>query len=444
MLPLRQFTRVLLWLGLLFGLTGWSFPQQPAPKSTPGKKPASRTAAPTPTPVPLAGALPPGFEPIRQAGAEALYNLDYATAETKFNELIQLDPAHPAGHFYLATCRWLSILKTMRRLQIGLYTNDAFFAGSNDKVEPELDRGFRTVIAEAIRQANARLRQQPNDLTGRYYLGSAYGLLTTYEASVTRNFNAALGNAHQGLEQHEKAIKLAPTLADAYLSLGLSEYFVGKLHWAKRSALTVLGISGNRQRGIALVRRAMEQGQYVNDDARTVLIAIYRREGRYGDALKLVEELLQKYPRNYLFRLERASVLSLLDQPCESAVAFQQVLKDQNAQVIADQLHYQYGQALLEHGAFDYAALQFVAATQVPNADEALVTLAQLGHGQALDAAGQRAQAQAKYQAVLKRPDAFDSRKDARKYLERPYTVEKLGLGKCGLPPLSFILRVIL
>lgn len=414
-------------LGCLLSLTSLAFSQQPTTKM----KPVSRAVVPTATPIPLAAALPPGFEPIRRAGTEALYNLDYETAEAKFNELIKLDPAHPAGHFYLATCRWLSILKTMRRLQIGLYTNDSFFAASSDKVEPELDRSFRTIIAETIRQANTRLRQQRNDLTGLYYLGAAYGLLTTYEASVTRNFNAAIDNALLGIKQHKKVVELAP-VADAYLALGLSEYFVGKLHWAKRAPLKLVGISGNRQRGINWVRQAMEQGQYVNDDARTVLIAIYRREGRYDDALKVVDELRQKYPRNYLFRLERASVLSLLDKPCESYTAFEQLLKDESALAIADQIHYQYGAALLEHGEFERAAQQFLAVAQTPNADEALVTLAQLGHGQALDAAGQRTLAQTEYQAVLKRQDAFDSRKEARKYLERPYTAEKASSGKCA------------
>ena len=439
-LKLRQYANAVCGLGLLLCLTDAAFSQQSTTK--PDKNPASRP--PTPTPVSLADALPPGFEPIRRAGAEALYNLDYVTAETKFNELIQLDPTHPAGHFYLATCRWLSILKSMRRLQIGLYTNDSFFAGSNDQVEPELERGFRTIWAEAVKQVNARLRRQPDDLTGLYYLGAAYGLLTAYEASVTRNFKAAITNARQGVKWHEEVRKLAPTLADAYLSLGLFQYFVGKLHGMKREPLKLLGISGNRQRGIEWVRQAMEHGQYVNDDARTVMIAIYRREGRYGDALKLVDELLQKYPRNYLFRLERASVLSLLDHPCESYAAFEQVLKDESAQVITDQIHYQYGQALLDHGEFAYAALQFLAVTKIPNADEALVTLSHLGHAQALDAAGRRAQAQAKYQTVLKQQDVFDARKDASKYLERPYTAEKLGPGKCGLPPLSFLLRVFL
>ncbi|MBI1764510.1 MAG: protein kinase [Acidobacteria bacterium] len=64
--------------------------------------------------------------------------------------------------------------------------------------------------------------------------------------------------------------------------------------------------------------------------------------------------------------------------------------------------------------------------------EKLFLTLAQLGLGQSLDAAGQRAQAQTEYQSVLKRQDAFDSRKDARKYLERPYAAEKTGLGKCA------------
>jgi len=398
---------------------------QTRPNTTSRKTVATRTPAVWP-------GLPEGFEPLRRAGAAALYDLDYETAEAQFKAMIQLDPTHPAGQFYLATCRWLVTLQAMRRLQIGLYTNDTFFAGSGDQVAPELERSFREAVKEAINLANARLRRQRDDLTGLYFLGAAFGLLTTYEASVMRNFDAAVDNARLSVKQHEELAEHAPAFADPYLTLGLFQYFVGKLPWYKREPLRLIKITGNRQRGMEWVRRAMTQGLYVNDDACTVLVAIERREGRFAEALKLLEGLIQKYPRNYLFRLERASVLSLLGRYCDSDAAFADLLRDKAAQSIADQIHFQYGEALLAGGEAFRAALHFISVTQMPQADPALITLAHLRHGQTLDSAGYRTEAKARYQLALKRADVFDSRKTARKYLENPFVAEKATREKCA------------
>jgi hypothetical protein len=69
-------------------------------------------------------------------------------------------------------------------------------------------------------------------------------------------------------------------------------------------------------------------------------------------------------------------------------------------------------------GAHDH----FVSAYRSPKAPEALVTLAHLNAGKALDALKKRDQAVAEYQAVLKRKDVFDSRDQASKYVKKPFT----------------------
>jgi tetratricopeptide (TPR) repeat protein len=40
-----------------------------------------------------------------------------------------------------------------------------------------------------------------------------------------------------------------------------------------------------------------------------LLLIVYNREGRHDDALKLVDELHAKYPRNFLFEMSRAQIL---------------------------------------------------------------------------------------------------------------------------------------
>jgi tetratricopeptide (TPR) repeat protein len=371
------------------------------------------------------------FETLRAAGFDSLHNLDYTTAEARFEEMIELDSDHPAGHFYLATSKWLSILKSMRRLQTGLYGDDSFFAGSGDKVDPQIDREGRDAMGKAITVAQSRVRKNRNDAEALYYLGAAYGLLAGYEATVIRNFRSAVKNGNKGVKYHRDVVKLDENYADAYLSIGLYDYVVGTLPWLIRWGIKIAGRSGDRKRGLAQIRKAMDQGRYASDDARVFLIAIYQREKNYREALKLLDELTSKYPRNYLYSLERAATLGRSGMDCESYAAFDQILKDERARTVADLIHYRYGEALLAGGDFARAARQFLAATETPEADSALVSLAHLGQGQSLDAMGQRAPALEQYRVALAREDVFDSHNKAHRYEKRPYAPGKIRQEKC-------------
>ena len=56
------------------------------------------------------------------------------------------------------------------------------------------------------------------------------------------------------------------------------------------------------------------------DDARILLVAIFRNEKRYDDALALLDQLSSKYPKSYLLKLERASALVTLNRLDEAAL----------------------------------------------------------------------------------------------------------------------------
>jgi tetratricopeptide (TPR) repeat protein len=361
------------------------------------------------------------FEALRAAGFDSIYNLDYATARAKFEEMVKLDPQHPAGYFYLATYQWLTVLDSMRRLTIGLYNRDSFYAGKEDVVDPKLDRQFRDAILKAIEVAQARVSKDAKDTEGLYYLGAAYGMRASYAASVARKWPDAIKDGRRGVEYHRKVIELDPKYADAYLSIGLYTYIVGTLPMFVKLFLAIGGVRGDRKRGIEEMKTAIAKGRYVGDDARIMLIAIYEREGNYAEALKLLEQLAAKYPNNYLFDLERASALAETGRHAESYAAFDRLLASDRAQVVADLIRYEYGEALSDGREFVRAAEQFGAVSKNPRATAALVSQAHLRRGMVLDAAGEREQALAQYQIVLKRPNVFDSHSKAAKYAKKPY-----------------------
>ena len=179
--------------------------------------------------------------------------------------------------------------------------------------------------------------------------------------------------------------------------------------------------------------RVAKEGQWTHDDATVLLIAIYKKEKRYAEALALSRELQEKYPRNYLFRLETAD--SLVSQAAiarqagktkeadamegEALSTFEMMLHERPAAGAApralDLIHFRYGEALLLMGRPQNAAGEFLAATIVKGADAGTVTRAHLRAAQAFDLAGKRNEALAEYRVVLSRPNVYDSYDQARR-----------------------------
>jgi tetratricopeptide (TPR) repeat protein len=69
----------------------------------------------------------------------------------------------------------------------------------------------------------------------------------------------------------------------------------------------VVGFGGGRERGIATLQQTAAAAGEARTDALFALVLIYNRERRYDDALQVLQQLRQLYPRNRLVVLEQAS-----------------------------------------------------------------------------------------------------------------------------------------
>ncbi len=367
---------------------------------------------------------PSEFEAFRRQGVNLLYELDYDAATASFNEMVRLAPEHPAGYYYLATVKWLTILNSLRRLQTGLYSDDSFFSGGGDEVDQAQENEFRRMIQQSIFASKARLTANPRDVESLYFQGAAYGMLAGYEATVERRFKSSLDNAKRGVELHKKVVSLDPGFGEAYLSIGLYEFVVGNLSWAIRYGLKLVRVSGDKRKGMAMLQKALDLSRYGNEDAKVVLITVYRRDEQYDSALKLLDELIARHPQNYLNRLDRGDLLSRLGRYCESFTEFEAVLNDERSSAIRDLVRFQYGEALFKSGDRVRALEQFGEVARLPEADATLVTLAHLRIGQLHDLSGDHTAAGEQYTLVLSREDVFDSRKNAKRYSQKPYSIE--------------------
>lgn len=379
------------------------------------------------------------FEELRRSGLDALYNIDYDKANRDFKEIVQLFPKHPGGYQLLAARIWIKTLYESRRLQTSLYSSDSFYTNGDDKVDPKVVTEFRNFTREAKRLAEAKLKQEPKNIEAMDFLANTEGLKAAFEEAVERRHIAALRDGNDAVNLHREVLKLDPKYVDAQITIGLYEYVVGSLPLMVKVIAGATGFRGSKKRGLALLEQVAKEGRWAQDDAKSVLILLYRREKRYADVLKLARELSAKYPRNYLLRLEAADALVSLAQvkrkesdtsgavqaEKEAFATFDELLRDRNTREAAaralDLIHFRYGQVLLEAGYHDRAAKEFLAATKAEHAEAGLVTMAHLYAARAYDAGGKRDEALAQYKTVLSRPNVYDAHEEAKRGLKQAY-----------------------
>jgi tetratricopeptide (TPR) repeat protein len=217
------------------------------------------------------------------------------------------------------------------------------------------------------------------------------------------------------------------------------DYILGGLPFPVRVLAGLTGNHGSKKRGLAALEQVAREGTWARDDAKALLIPLYKREGRYTDALRVTRELAAAYPRNYLFKLETADALvsqAAVERRANNQTAastdereafdiYDTLVRERDARAASgrqlDLIHYQYGEALATAGQHERAAHEFESAASVPTAEANLATMARLRAAQTLDLAGRRNDALVEYKTVLARPNVYDSQDEAKRGLREPY-----------------------
>ena len=380
------------------------------------------------------------FETLRLSGSEALFNLDYDGARKNFKEIAVAFPNYPAGPQFLADTLWAETLYKSRRLQSSLYgDDDTFYSTSDDKPDPKIVDEFRTLTRRARQLTEARLKQSPKDVEALYFMGAIEGLKASFEEAVERRHFAALKDGSDAVDKHREVIKLDPNYHDAEITIGLYDYTVGALPLPVKIAAGMFGFRGSKKRGLLTLERVAQQGNWIHDEAKTLLIVLYTRENRFAEAARYARELAARYPRNYLYRLEAADALvsqasverkansnaSRNAAETEAFAMFESLLKDESVRETAarqfDLIHFKYGEALMTAGQYERATREFMASAHAAGAQPELATMAHLHAARSLDLAGKRNEAVAEYRAVLARPNVYDAHDQAQAGLKEAY-----------------------
>jgi hypothetical protein len=381
------------------------------------------------------------LDALRSEGYESLYNLDYEGARRRFREMMDLAPDDPAGPQCFAASLWLQQLNESWELKATLYSTDSY-ANAKRAVDKRQSDEFRQWTRRTKMLSQARLRRDPRDVEALYFLGAAEGLEAAFAAGVERKFMVALRSASDSVDHHRAVLKLNRDYHDAELTIGLYDYIVGSLSLPVKVLAGTMGVRGSKKRGLETLERVSKEGHWARDIARVLLVDLYKREKRWNDAVVVSRVLSDKYPHNYLFKLQIADALvsqivSLRKennsspsngQNEERAVMtiFDSLLVDRSdlersGAATIDLIQFRYGEALLSLGHPDRAVKEFLQVITRSGGEPRLKTMCRLRDAQALDVAGRRKEALAEYRAVLGSPDINQAHEEARRGLREVF-----------------------
>ena len=106
---------------------------------------------------------------------------------------------------------------------------------------------------------------------------------------------------------------------DARLVQGLHDYLVGSLPLGWRMLGLLVGFHGDKAKGIRTIQDVAAHGTLNRVEAEIFLCALYRRERKPREAIPLLDDLLRRFPRNFLLRFEQAEMYGALGDKTQGA-----------------------------------------------------------------------------------------------------------------------------
>jgi tetratricopeptide (TPR) repeat protein len=369
------------------------------------------------------------IDPRTAKGFDHFYNLEYDQSIAEFRRLIGTEPANPSFHNHLAQAVLYREMFRGGALESELVSgNNPFLRREKLTTSPESEREFDTSLNKAMQIAEARIAKDPNDSFALYTQGVSYGLRANFNFLVRKAWMDALKDATAARKAHNRVVELNPDFTDARLITGVHDYVIGSLPFHMKILGFIAGFQGDRESGIKTLQLVAEKGQANRYDAQVLLAAIYRREKKSELALPLLNSVIAKFPRNFLFRLETVQMHSDLGQKDQALAELAKIEELKRAGTAGfsalpmEKIHYYRGNLLFWYRDFDYALTEMKKATGIPGSlDPHTSLLAWMRLGQINDMKGLRNEAVIAYKkAIAIAPDS-DIGKESKGYLSSRY-----------------------
>ena len=224
--------------------------------------------------------LPEELRQLSKKGIDAIYAVDLEEAQKQFGLALRKYPDHPFGHFGIAMAKW------------------AHLEYLEDESDPKLEKEYSGLTDKAVDVGQDWLKKHPGDANAYLAVGGIYGLRARLAVQQRRWFKAYF-DGKKAISNTRMAARIDPELYDAYLGLGMYEYYAGTLPGVVKF-LAKLIMSGDAQKGLEMINVCREKGFFNALGSKLLLIEIYTQPGsRFSNtalAVKWARELRAAYP----------------------------------------------------------------------------------------------------------------------------------------------------
>jgi tetratricopeptide (TPR) repeat protein len=364
-------------------------------------------------------------DPLNQAAFEHYYNLDYDAAIQDFERIAARHPNDPLALNHLLSAIQVRELYRMGAMNSGEYSNDNFIGQAHRPADPAQKERIKQLVQQAEKLENAELARNPNNVDMLYARGVTRGQFALYTALIERAWFSALRNAVGARHDHERVLELAPQYTDAKLVVGAHNYVMGNLPLAVKIAVALVGLSGDKKKGLEYLNDAYRANGETSVDAGIVLMVFLRREHRYAEALQIAATISPRFPRNYLLPLEEANLLRASGKSGEAEDQYRRVWQNGREGKYGN-LHYEItaiglGDLLRSEKKYQAAATAYELVSEVAGADPELLQRGNLGAGEMYDQLQKRDLAVKKYEAVVATNSGNAEADQARKRMKDAY-----------------------
>lgn len=370
---------------------------------------------------------PMNFDPEVKEAYHFFYLLDYSAAVERFERIHQQHASDPQATAMLLDAEVFRELYRQDLLDTTFYANDGFLTGKHATVEDPRKRDQIFALAdEAVREADARLRNNSKDVDALFARGWARSLKCTYIAMVERGFGSGFRLASKAKDDCQRVLEIDPNYIDAKLVVGVYQYVIGALPLPFKFLIGFAGITGSKNKGMELLWDDARRGPATNIEARVVIALFLRREGKYKDAIEVVRSLEQEYPQDYLFCLEEANLRKDAGEGMRAVDAYRKIVADNArpgyfAGARLELTYFGLGDALRGQRHYADAAHAYESAAAADGIGPELKVRTLLAAGECHDLLGERPLALKDYQEAIA-AGPYTSRADAaRRRLNSPY-----------------------
>jgi tetratricopeptide (TPR) repeat protein len=235
-------------------------------------------------------ALPVQAQSVEQQIMDHLFNAELAQADSLIDMGIKQNPNHPKYYFLKAHYNFY-----MRYFAQRQFDRDSI-------LQVIIDNGEKAVSFEDEVEVT---------IENQFYFGSAYGLLSrayVMKGELWDGYWAALDCE----DYLEEVLDEDPNYGDAYIGLGVIEYFTGRLTGYQSFLAWMGGVSGDTETGLEYFKKAAENGKLLKNEANFILATMYRFIEIDLDQARTYFALLnEKFPNNaFITNQYRQTVLA--------------------------------------------------------------------------------------------------------------------------------------